>query len=127
MRSLDKKTKSRIIVTLRKLSTWYAPRADAKKKRKVDPATFKCDHCSIIIYEGKKTLEKTGLLEKYDNVICVKSHMDHIIPVVDPAKGWDGWDQFITRLFCDESNFQLLCPDCHKIKSNNDRKKVDKK
>lgn len=42
---------------------------------------------------------------------------DHADPVVGP-EGFDGWDTYITRMFCPVSNFQILCNPCHTKKSN---------
>lgn len=62
---------------------------------------------------------------------------DHIIPVVDPKVGFpklsngeDDWNTFIKRLFCDSNNIQIICKNCHDLKSEKERqsrKKVDKK
>ncbi len=43
--------------------------------------------------------------------------IDHISPVVDPAKGFTTWDEFISRLFCSVENLQTLCTTCHKRKT----------
>lgn len=47
--------------------------------------------------------------------------VDHIEPVVDPKEGFKTWDEFISRLFCSKENLQVLCKECHKIKSNEER------
>jgi hypothetical protein len=44
-------------------------------------------------------------------------HIDHVIPVVDPIKGFVGWDDFIEKLFCDVDGFQILCKMDHEIKT----------
>lgn len=45
------------------------------------------------------------------------TQIDHIVPIVDPIEGYKDLDTFVTRLFCDDSNLQILCVDCHKIKT----------
>lgn len=42
--------------------------------------------------------------------------MDHIEPVV-PESGWDSWDGYIERLFCNEDGYQVICKSCHKKKT----------
>ena len=42
--------------------------------------------------------------------------MDHIDPAV-PLDGWQGFDIFIERMFCDEDGFQSLCGPDHDIKT----------
>mgnify|MGYP003636693877 CR=1 FL=1 len=47
--------------------------------------------------------------------------VDHIYPAVDPAKGWQSYDDFISRLFCEADNLQLLCKTCHDQKTLNEK------
>ena len=47
--------------------------------------------------------------------------VDHAIPVVDPIKGFDSWDVFVDRLFCDPSNLNVLCKSCHKKKTDSEK------
>ena len=42
---------------------------------------------------------------------------DHIVPVVDPVLGDQGFDVYVDRLLCDESNYQIICESCHDEKS----------
>ena len=50
-----------------------------------------------------------------------KSYMvvDHVLPIVGIEETLDSmsWDELINRLWCDISNLQALCEDCHKIKT----------
>lgn len=48
--------------------------------------------------------------------------VDHIIPVVDPQKGFQGWDTYIERMFCAPENLQVLCSVCHKEKTKKEKK-----
>jgi hypothetical protein len=43
--------------------------------------------------------------------------VDHINPVVDPAKGFINWDIYIDRIFCEVDKLQVLCRSCHKEKT----------
>lgn len=45
---------------------------------------------------------------------------DHIVPVNDPAKGFQGWDDHYDRLF--NGLLQPLCHACHKVKSSAEQK-----
>jgi len=47
--------------------------------------------------------------------------VDHTIPVIDPVKGFESWDVFVDRLFCDMENLAVLCKPCHKIKTNEEK------
>lgn len=48
-------------------------------------------------------------------------NVDHVVPVVDTTEGFVSWDVFIERLFCDVDNLQVLCEECHAIKSKAER------
>lgn len=47
--------------------------------------------------------------------------VDHIEPVVDPDKGFTTWDEYISRMFCEKDNLQLLCAACHDVKTADER------
>lgn len=44
---------------------------------------------------------------------------DHITPI-GSLKGVS-WDEAFNRLFCEKENFQILCVQCHKKKTNDNR------
>ena len=46
---------------------------------------------------------------------------DHVDPVVDPTKGFVGWDELIQRMFCEADGFQVLCKTCHKKKTDQEK------
>ena len=77
----------------------------------------------------KKTNTKTGrLAQHYRCSVCQGEftqkdvEVDHVLPVVDPLRGFVTWDIFIDRLFCEADNLQVLCKSCHLIKSNQEKK-----
>jgi hypothetical protein len=55
--------------------------------------------------------------------------LDHIEPVVDPHLGFVDWNNYIERLFCEASGFQVLCKTCHSAKSKreNEIRRLTKK
>lgn len=59
----------------------------------------------------------------YTCAVCEKSfgnksiRVDHVEPVVDPVRGFRGWDEYIRRLFCELDGFQALCLECHAKKT----------
>jgi 5-methylcytosine-specific restriction endonuclease McrA len=92
--------KSLIIGQIRK--TWlYSPlRREVVKRAKVSMVkgvtTYRCEKC-------RKLTEKVQI--------------DHILPAICPQNGWQGFDSFIERTFCDPTNLQALCVPCHLRKS----------
>lgn len=112
---MDTKLKNFIINTLRRASFRWKPRGESKKRYKVKVGEFKtgrakygykCAHCEGVFKSGE-----------------VK--MDHIDPVV-ALTGWENFDVFIERMFCDEDGFQCLCPECHDKKTS-EEKEIRKK
>lgn len=84
---------------------------------------------------GRKVNKKTGKLAQH--YVCASCRneftskdveVDHIEPVVE-LTGFVSWDVYIDRLFCEESNLQVLCKSCHKVKTQeekNESKRVSK-
>lgn len=73
---------------------------------------------------GKKINWKTGrIAEHYECNSCHKEfvlkdvQVDHKSPIV-PVTGFTTWDEVIDNMFCEEDDLQVLCIQCHKIKSN---------
>lgn len=48
--------------------------------------------------------------------------VDHEVPVIDPVKGFETWEIFSDRLFCDPSNLNVLCKPCHKVKTDEEKR-----
>lgn len=95
---MDQKKKQFAINTLRRASYRWPGRWTAEKRSKVGRNQYKCETCGEIF--GKKD-----------------TAMDHVVPVVDPNKGFEGFDQYIDRMFAEESGFQRLCHPCHDKKT----------
>jgi hypothetical protein len=77
---------------------------------------------------GKKINKSSGRIAMHFECACCKGHFpqkqvaaDHIDPVVDPAKGFVDWNTFIDRLFIELEGFQVLCKDCHQLKTNKEK------
>jgi hypothetical protein len=107
---MDTKLKNFCINVLRKASFKWKPRAEAKKRYRVPNGKFK---------NGKtKYGYQCAMCEEIFMSKDVK--MDHIDPAV-PLEGWQGFDVYIERMFCDEDGFQCLCGPCHDEKTNEER------
>lgn len=102
--------KSFVIATLRRASYRWKPRSEARVNARTGRNQYTCNSC-------KGTFSRK------------ETKVDHIQPVV-LLSGWDSYEGFIERLFCDISNMQLLCSGCHKIKTkqeNEQRKQLRNK
>ena len=104
--------KGKIKSLLRRGSRFWKPstvcKALARRPRQENPETGRLCWFSECAKCGE------GFPEKLTQV-------DHISPVVDPTIGFNGWDDFIERLFCEVDNLQVLCKPCHQIKTNEEK------
>ncbi len=82
---------------LRKLWMWSPERRAALSAARISRGIYRCDGCRVAVTSQFIAVDHT--------VACV------------PLSGWDSWDGFITRLFCDPSGLQVLCQRCHEQKS----------
>ncbi len=117
-----KQLKSWLSQKLRRLSFQWPPRKAAIRKARVSRGKYVCAMCqeaSIEALYGPKEIV-----------------LDHRNPVIDPFDGWIDWNTYISRLFCEEDNWQVLCRDHHDMKTTleneirkdirKDEKKLDK-
>lgn len=96
---------------LRGATRKWAPINEVKKEANVERGVYLCAHCKKHVPPTVKDGRR-----RVNNIF-----VDHIDPIVDPTKGFESWDVFIDRMFCEKSNLQLLCGDCHDKKSMAER------
>lgn len=97
---------------LRNGSQKWPPKHKVMQAAKVSRGVYKCagcgQHVPYTIKDGDGRRRNIAI--------------DHIEPIVDPAIGFTTWDEFINNLYCDSSNLQLLCDECHTKKSAEERR-----
>ena len=78
-------------------------------------------------YVGKLLNSKTNRIGKHFRCASCSGEfpakevqVDHIEPVI-PATGFTTWDDVINRMFCEKENLQVLCTECHKRKTAEER------
>lgn len=100
---------------LRQKSRWWKPVTECKKNARRD-------------YVGDNKRQKF----EYQCAICGKWHMDknievdHIIPAGSLTCGED-LQGFVERLFCEKDGLRVLCKECHKIITDNQKAEKKKK
>lgn len=104
--------RSFIVSTLRKSSSRWGPRNEAKRDAR----------------HHEKLPNATGRLVFHSKCACCNelvpettSSVDHIEPVVDPAVGFVNFDVYIQRMYCEKEGFQVLCKPCHDTKTAGER------
>lgn len=50
-----------------------------------------------------------------------KISVDHISPVISVDDGFQDWNEFVSRLWCDKENLQRICDECHNKKTHQER------
>ncbi len=101
-----------VMSALRRAWLRYPPRSQAMKAAWVRRGIYKCAGCNKNVPVTVKDIEKNKRMRNIS--------VDHIKPVV-PAKGFTTWDSVVSRMFCELSNLQVLCKDCHDKKTKNER------
>lgn len=94
---------------LRSATRKWAPIQQCKKRANISRGLYKCENCGN---EVPPTIFDDDKRKRVKNIF-----VDHMVPIIDPSVGFTTWDDCIERMFCDSDNLQLLCKDCHSIKS----------
>lgn len=102
---------------LRNASMRWPPKYAVKKKARVERGVYMCAGYKKRKHKVPASLPPPrGKKRRVDNAL-----VDHIVPVIDPVKGFTSWDEVIARMFCEEDGLQLLCRDCHDRKTADER------
>lgn len=86
---------------LRRASLMWPPISEARRLARKAPNQYECAMCHEL-FKSKDT------------------QIDHVQSVIDIMKGWQGWDSYIERLFCDVENLACLCTTCHDSKTRSE-------
>lgn len=118
--------KTWVVWTLRKASYRWPPRNAALR----DAAATKAAYAKGPGEKVSKLVRNFYSCRGCKKVFSRKGvSIDHIKPVIDPKHGWQGFDVYVTRMFCAVGGFQILCKLCHdaKTKTENNVRKETKK
>lgn len=94
--------RSFLIGKLRRLSYQYPVRKEVKARARYARGLYRCELCNTSLRNGEYAL-------------------DHKAPVVDLKRGFQDWNIYIDRLFCDASGLQLICQTCHDLKTKKEQ------
>jgi hypothetical protein len=83
---------------LRRASLMWGPISECRRLARRERGKYECAMCHELF--GPKEVQ-----------------VDHIDPVIDIIKGWESWDTYIARLFCDLDGLACLCKTCHESKT----------
>ena len=104
--------KSFIKGNLRNATRKWAPISECLKRARTRRGFYTCNGCKLEVHNT--TRDENGKMIK--NVLVY-----HIQPIIDPATGWVSWDDTIERMFCEAGNLQVLCHECHKVKTDEEK------
>lgn len=99
---------------LRSATRKWQPIQECRKKANRGRGIYECAHCGNLV---PPTIFDEDKRKRMKNIFT-----DHIKPIIDPAVGFTTWDECIERMYCEADNLQLLCKDCHSMKS---REEID--
>ena len=102
---------------LRQGSRRWGPLHECLKEANVSRGIYHCSECKQDVPVTIPVI-KDGKRKRVKNVL-----VDHIKPIIDPATGFTTWDDCINMMFCEKDNLQVLCKECHDIKTKNERSK----
>jgi len=107
---------------LRGATRRWAPITTVRQEARVERGKYRC-----VGYNRRSHVVPSSLPPKKGNKRRIKNALvDHINPIVDPAKGFESWDIIIERMFVEEEGLQVMCHVCHQLKCN-DEKEIAKK
>lgn len=112
----EARMRSFIKSALRQASLRWPPRNRVRVDARVERGKYRCagyKRKSHIVPASIKVGER-----RVNNAV-----VDHIDPVIPLTTGFSGWDEVIKRMFCEADNLQILCHECHKNKTDDERKK----
>lgn len=96
---------------LRQGTRRWGPIAQCLKDANVSRGIYLCNGCKEEVPVTVKVERK-----RVKNVL-----VDHIEPIINPKTGFTTWDDCINRMFCEKDNLQVLCKECHDVKSLQER------
>ena len=109
--------RSFIMSGLRQVSNRWPPKYEVKKQARVERGIYLCAGYKKKPHKGSASLPPApGNKRRINN-----AQVDHKNPIIDPVKGFQSWDAVIARLFCEESELQVLCHECHSRKTADER------
>lgn len=96
--AVRKSVKQFVTSALRRASYRWPPRYMTLKRAHKARNAYECEKCKGIF--PKKEVQ-----------------LDHIIPVVDPLKGFTNFDDYVYRMFAADGGWSVLCTGCHDTKT----------
>lgn len=95
----NKALKKFLVPTLRRASYRWPGRSEALKLARISRGLYKCAICSLYFHNKEIQVD----------------HKEPIIPL--DGVGFTTWDNYVKRLLCNVSGFQILCLSCHEVKT----------
>lgn len=102
---------------LRAAGQRWPPKFAVRKKAQRDRGIYLCAGYEKRAHRVPVTNLVGGQYGKRVNNVFV----DHIDPIIDPVEGFTTWDNVIERMFVEEAGLQVLCAECHKKKTTQER------
>lgn len=99
---------------LRSASIRWPPKYRVRKAAWIKRGVYKCAGYKRRAHQAPVSIKKKG--KRVNNI-----SVDHIVPIIDPKKGFVSWDDVIDRMFCEAKGLQVLCQACHQKKTKDEK------
>ena len=103
---------------LRGASMRWPPRNEVRKAARTERGKYRCAGWRRKSHIVPASLPPEGKNKRRINNVSI----DHLHPVVEPGKEFS-WDAVIKNLFCEADQLQVLCHECHKSKTQEERER----
>lgn len=101
---------------LRSASMRWPPKYEVKKEARIERGIYLCAG-----FKRRAHKVPASLPPKPGNKLRINNaQVDHIASVVT-EDGFTTWDDVINRMFCEKENLQVLCHECHKAKTQEEK------
>lgn len=100
---------------LRAGSNKWPPKWEVRRKARQARGIYYCAGFKRKGHPATASIRERGRSKKCNNIF-----VDHISPIVGRA-GFTNWDDFINKLYCEVDNLQVLCKQCHDLKTKSEK------
>lgn len=104
LEDIKKYRKAFVVSSLRRASYRWPWRNIAMKNARIERGIYECKACG-------------------NRVKAKEKQLDHINSVVNPERGFEGWNGYIERLLPGTDGFSVLCRVCHASKTTKERER----
>lgn len=105
-----------LVAAFRKVWYWSPERRQALSSAKTGKDEWQCKTCPNKVVKEKYVTKKGRTRTR------MTGSVDHIDPIGKQPRSWDDYNVYLAKTFCSTENLQVLCKECHGVKSKAENK-----